>query len=287
MSKTIECNYRDNDKLRTSFNQLAEKVFGLSFEGWYQNGFWKENYNPYSVVIDGKVVSNISVNQCSMNYNGKVVRLLQLGTVMTDPDHRGKGYSRELMERILSEYEGKTDGIYLFANDSVTSFYPKFGFREHTEYQYSRDVSTDSERTAEAVPMNDKNDWDKMVKIINERPQSGRMYMVGNAGLYMFYLSQFMTENVFRIPGSDTYAVAEEEDGTLVLHAVFGDCGIDRAIDAFGRDIKKAVLCFTPTDTSGFTKQELHEEDTTLFVKGEFFDRTADDEFMFQAITHA
>ena len=112
----IVCNYRDDDKLRASFNELAGKVFGgLNFENWYQNGFWKDNYIPYSVVTDGKVVSNISVNACDMNYDGSTVHLIQLGTVMTDPDHRGKGYSRALMERILSDYEDKVDGIYLFA----------------------------------------------------------------------------------------------------------------------------------------------------------------------------
>ena len=60
--------YRDNKKLRDSFNELAEKVFGLNFENWYQNGFWNDNYNPYSIIVDGKVAANISVNQCDMNY---------------------------------------------------------------------------------------------------------------------------------------------------------------------------------------------------------------------------
>ena len=105
MNKSIEINYRDNDALRASFNELAGKVFGLSFENWYQNGFWKDNYIPYSVVIDGKVVANVSVNRCDVSYNGETKSLIQLGTVMTDPDHRGKGYARELMEKIIFDYE--------------------------------------------------------------------------------------------------------------------------------------------------------------------------------------
>ncbi|MBO6299664.1 MAG: GNAT family N-acetyltransferase, partial [Lachnospiraceae bacterium] len=147
MSTRLKCNYRDNEQLRSSFNALAKKVFGLDFENWYQNGFWKDNYNPYSVVIDGEVVSNVSVNYCDMNYKGKLIRLMQLGTVMTDPDHRGKGYLRMIMEKIMSEYEEQVDGIYLFANDSVKEFYPKFGFREGREYQYSKEVSVLSERS--------------------------------------------------------------------------------------------------------------------------------------------
>ena len=48
--------YRDNKELRDSFNELAKKVFNLSFEEWYQNGFWKENYNPVSIVIEETVM---------------------------------------------------------------------------------------------------------------------------------------------------------------------------------------------------------------------------------------
>ena len=287
MGISIVCDYRDDAGLRASFNSLAQRVFGLNFEGWYQNGFWKDNYKPYSVVEDGKVVSNVSVNRCSMRYDGGVVDLIQLGTVMTDPAYRGRGYSRTLMERILSDYAGKTEGIYLYANNSVTGFYPKFGFRERREYQYSREVAAAGERRAEPVPMAGREDWDRMVRLLRERPQNSRLYMTGNPGLYMFYLSQFMQESVFRLPDTDSYVIAEEEDGTLMLHGVLGEDPLDRVIAAFGGEIRRAVLCFTPKDPAGFTKQELREEDTTLFVKGPFFDRTEGEALQFQAITHA
>ena len=95
----IEFNYRENEDLRRSFNELAEKVFGLNFENWYQNGFWKDNYIPYSVIEDGKVVSNVSVNACNMNYGGRIVKLIQLGTIMTDPDYRDRKEQLDVMEK--------------------------------------------------------------------------------------------------------------------------------------------------------------------------------------------
>ena len=55
-------NYRDNEQLRHSFNELAMKTFDIDFEDWYQNGYWTDRYNPRSIVIDGKVVANVSVN---------------------------------------------------------------------------------------------------------------------------------------------------------------------------------------------------------------------------------
>ncbi len=287
MSLRIEKNYRDNKALRDSFNKLAEKTFGLSFENWYQNGFWKDNYIPYSVVIDGEVVSNVSVNACNMVYKGSLVKLIQLGTIMTDPDHRGKGYARLLMEEVLKDYEGKVDGIYLYANDSVLGFYPRFGFWEAKEYQYSKEVAIAGERKAVLVPMKDKADFDKMAGILSERSQNARLYMVGNPGLYMFYLSQFMTENVFYIAECDSYAVAEIEDDTLLLHAIIGEGSVLEVTEAFGAPIKKVILCFTPKDESGFEKNEIHEEDTTFFVKGRFFEGNKGEAYMLQAITHA
>ena len=280
--------YQNNDALRKSFNDLAGKVFGgLNFEGWYQNGFWTDNYIPYSVVIDGNVVSNVSVNRCDMNYGGRIVHLIQLGTVMTDPDHRGKGYSKALMNEILRDYEGKTDGIYLYANDSVTEFYPRFGFVERKEYQYSKPVNQNTKKTAVPVPMTAKADWDKMVRILDQTEQNGRLYMVANSGLYMFYLSQFMQENTFYIPGCDSYAIAEVEDDTVILHAVIGTGDLDQVIAAFGKDVKNVVLNFTPNNTEGWGRTEVFEEDTHLFVRGKFFEETAGDAYMFQAITHA
>ena len=287
MSLCIMKNYRDNDKLRASFNRLAQKTFGLSFENWYQNGFWKDNYNPYSVVVDGEVVSNVSVNTCNMNYKGKVVKLIQLGTIMTDSDCRGKGYARALMEEVLRDYEGKVDGIYLYANDSVLDFYPKFGFKEAKEYQYVKEVTVTGDDKTTKVSMKDKSDFDKMVEIIESRPQNSQMYMVDNTGLYMFYLSQFMTENVYYIAECDSYVIAEIEDNELILHAIIGEGSIDEVIAAFGANVKKVVLCFTPKDAGGFEKSELHEEDTTFFAKGQFFEESSDDEYMMQAITHA
>lgn len=279
--------YRDDNKLRASFNELSSKVFGLDFEGWYQNGFWKDNYNPYSVIIDGKVVSNISVNRCNMIYKGKEVKLIQLGTVMTDPDYRGKGYAKALMDKILNDFSGKVDGIYLFANDSVLDFYPKFGFKTQKEYCYVKDVSFEEDESVVTIPMKDKKDYEKMTEILKSNPQNSAFYMTANPGLYMFYLSQFMTENTFYIPKLNSYVIAEEEEGELILHAILGDAAPDRVAAAFGKDIRRIRLSFTPKDASGYLREEVNEEDTTLFVIGSFFEETKDDIYMFQALTHA
>lgn len=54
--------YKNNDALRKSFFELAANTFGLSFENWYQKGFWTERYIPFSFVEGDKVIANVSVN---------------------------------------------------------------------------------------------------------------------------------------------------------------------------------------------------------------------------------
>ena len=95
--------FRDNDSLRASFNALAKETFGLNFEDWYQNGYWTDRYNPHSVVVDGQVVSNVSVNQTYFEVEGKVLRFLQLG--------RFKAHlSIKVISKIISK---KIDAIHL------------------------------------------------------------------------------------------------------------------------------------------------------------------------------
>ena len=58
-------------------------------------------------------------------------------------------------------------------------------------------------------------------------------------------------------------------------------------IRAFGSDVSKVTLAFTPVNAEGYVKQEIQVEDTTLFVQGEAFERMNAIPFMFPEISHA
>lgn len=265
-------NYRDNKALRDSFNALAEKIFGLNFEGWYQNGFWGDNYNPYSVVLDGQVVANVSLNRTDMLVDGKRKRLYQLGTVMTDEAYRNRGLIRAIMAEIEKDI-ADADGVYLFANDSVSEFYPKFGFLPGREFICTKAVSQKTVCTMECVPMRASAEWDKLSRVMEDSVFRYGCRIVDNPGLIFFYVSQFMQENVYYSKELDAWAVADIEDGHLMLQEVFADSGVslDDVIGAFGPEIQKVTLGFTPADTESWTVEDYHEEDCNFFVKGGFF----------------
>lgn len=280
--------YRHDKALRDSFNALAEATFGLNFESWYQNGFWGDDYDPYSIVIDGKVVANVSLNRVDMVIGGQRKRIYQLGTVMTAPEYRNRGLIRSIMAQI-EEDTGDADGVYLFANDNVLDFYPKFGFRKEKEYVYSKELCQAGPCHMENIPMDSAAGWAQLSKAMAENTFAPACYMAENPGLVFFYVSQFMQSCVYRDPETGAFAVAELEDGELVLHNVFSAAPVclDAIIAAFGSEVKQVTLGFTPADTAGYTCREHHEEDCTFFVKGEAFRSFADAKLRIPTLSHA
>lgn len=269
MKQQIITNYRDDRNLRDSFNQLAEQTFGINFENWYQNGYWTDAYNPVSIVEDGRVLANVSVNDLWFDCDGATKHYLQLGTVMTDPAYRGQGLCRRLMEQVLAE-SAHADGIFLFANDSVLDFYPKFGFVPAVEYVHEKTVSDSGSPSAILLPMKGREDWEVLERAITESVFNSSFGMLHNVGLTMFYATQFMCEAVYRIEAENAVVIAEVDDGVLHLHEVFAPrkVNLEEIFRAFGSGIHTVRLGFTPCSDIGYRKGLLKEENTTLFVRG-------------------
>lgn len=280
--------YRNNAALRRSFNELAEATFGLNFENWYRMGFWGDNYDPYSLVIDGRVVANVSVNRTDMVIGGERRRLYQLGTVMTAPEYRNRGYIRAIMEEVEKDIRD-ADGVYLFANDSVTEFYPKFGFVPGTEHIYTRKVTQTGENRMRKVLMSTDAGIDSLYGAMKANTFETGCRMVDNNGLIFFYAAQFMQDCVYHDETTDTWVIAELENGELLLHNVFSSSPIalDAVIAAFGGEVTSVTLGFTPEDTEGWDCREYHEKDCNFFVRGDAFRDFAEKKLRIPTLSHA
>lgn len=281
--------FKDTNELRESFNDLTEKTFGFNFVDFYENGFWGDKYIPCSVMDSGRIVANVSVNLMDFYVDGVKKRYIQLGTVMTDKEYRGQGLSRYIMERVVSEYKDKYEAMYLFANDKVTDFYPKFGFVRAKEYCCMRNVDfTGKKRTIGRVNMENKEDRAKLLNTVKEIFPNDRLTM-DNYGLYGFYLTGPMKDMVYYCGSQDAYAVAEVQDGELFLHQVIADhkVYIERVIESFGEDIHKVVLGFPPIDDEGYEKKPYMAEDTNLFILGDGLDIIEKNRLMFPILSHA
>ena len=264
-------NYKDNEVLRRSLNNLARRIHGIDFEQWYQDGYWRERYVPYSLLDGSSVVANISVNIIDFLILGQQKRYIQIGTVMTDEAYRGQGLSRILMEKILDEWEDNCDMIYLFANDSVLNFYPKFGFASVNEYECSRYVMKKNQSAiVRKLDMGSEEDRNLFYHTASNTLSFSKVTMQNNVSLVMFYCTSFMKDSIYYIDHYNTAIIAEFDGDTVYLQDVFSkkDILIDSIIDAIvNEETNRVVLGFTPSDISTYENKLLDEEDTTLFIK--------------------
>lgn len=284
----LKKDYRDNAALRHSFNELAKRTFLIDFEDWYQNGLWTDRYNPYSIVKDGEVIANVSVNRTDLLFDGSIKHFLQLGTVMTAKAYRRQGLIRELMAALDADYKGKTDGCYLFANDSVLDFYPKFGFHKACEYQYSKELSNTGTCRFMKTPMYEEEAWSALAAAIKRNIFQGRLDLVENAELFLFYVTKYMQEDVYYHEGSDTYVIAEQENKKLLLHNIFSSTlrSLSEVLALFGQEVDEVTLGFVPAE-EGFVAKELHVEDCTFFVCGDGFSIFQEEKLRIPSLGHA
>lgn len=280
---------RDNEILRRSFIKLAEKVFDLSFESWHQNGFWADKYIPYVLAENGKkVVANVSVNIIDTVWENTSKRYIQLGTVMTDPEYRNRGFSYQLIREIISEWREKCDAVYLFANSNVLNFYPKFGFVKVAEYQYSLPFSA-MKREFRKLEMSNSEDNFILKKYYERSNPFSAFPMNNNYGLLMFYCSSFMKEDIYYSKKYDTVCIAIKNEDILTCFDIFGsdNYSMEEIIFSIGfEDVKQVVLGFTPKECKNYCRTKT-ENDDTLFVLNSKENLFINNKLMFPLLSHA
>lgn len=326
MQYTFSKTVKENDSQRAAFNALTQQTFGFDFEDWYSAGHWGNLYIPHTLFDGEKAISNVSVNLIQFDICGEKKKYIQLGTVMTDEICRGQGLNRRIMEQVLAEYADKADGIYLFANDSVLDYYPKFGFQAADEWEYylSRECLDDNARpvadgegqsdngdmgSGKAAGQNrsclrlEKADMDQDAQRLYELIQScakqaipnpnDGMYMDENLALYQFWMAAGFGDSVYCLPEKETFVIAELEGQTLRIQQIFGRERVDmKALakafeDLLKVTIEEVVLGFTPAQKDEFLCRKRWEEDCTLFVLGEDLKRIEKEKMMFPILSHA
>lgn len=179
------------------------------------------------------------------------------------------------------------DGIYLFANDQVLNFYPKFGFIKNKEYQYSKLVDVKNDKQILHINMTDSINRIKFLETAKNCVNNERFSM-HNFGLIAFMTTGPMINNIYYCPGEDAYVVADIK-GELLIHQIISlhRVNLDSIINSFGNTIGKVYLGFTPYDSEGYEINEYYEEDCTLFCLGKDFENIDKRKLMFPTLSHA
>lgn len=263
---------KEQEELRQSFNELAEATFEINFVEWYESGYWGDNYIPYSLVDGKKVIANASVTKSKMMINNKSYQTIQIGTVMTAESYRSKGLSKKLITEIIKDYKETVDFIYLFANETVLEFYPKFGFRRVVES--SVELNTEHIEKKEGLELVDfKGHQEKIEKLANNRNNSHlKFYLEDDYNLTMFYYGNIFKEGISYIKELDTYLCYEMEDKKCYLFDILSDKEISmkEVLSYLPLEKKGRVYCHFDVKEENIikTKEIVPVDDDALFVLG-------------------
>lgn len=269
---TLHIAYQDDEAKRKAFNAMTYDFWEFTFESYYQSGYWDNQCILFSLFEGEAIVAHTTLSLFSTHTPTGTLQLGQLGTVMTATTHTKQGLSRFLMDYIFDTYRNQLDGYFLFANDTVLDFYPKFGFVKTCEYQATKAFQKQSSSyTVHALDLKNPADLALFQHYLKTGKTACR-FDTSNYGLTHFYCyanPDFgFSESLYVIPEAETLVIAQQEEADLlILRAYYlGQNHLDRAFNAVASTATtRIVLGYTPEE-DGYDFQRYQEDDLTLFV---------------------
>lgn len=272
---TITENYRDDDYLRQEYYNFISKVFpGISFNKWYQKGFWTKDYIPFSIVKSGKIISNVSV--CFMNIllGGKRLNAIQIGAVGTLPEYRNQGFSRLITNYVLDKYKNQIDLFFLFANDNVMEFYPKFGFRNLEENICVLESNIPKPKySARKLNIKVESDYILLLDLINNRKPITNIFGAVDYGfITMWHILNLYLNDLYYLKNENIIVIKTEKNNTVHIWDVIYCKPFDfqlvlpKIIDS---NSVKSIQYHFPPDQLEYRYNNIINEKSGLFVLGE------------------
>jgi predicted N-acetyltransferase YhbS len=104
-----------------------------------------------ALVRSGNVLASAKEYHLDAIVDGRPIGVLGLGAVFTQPQHRGHGYARELIERLLERAAGHGERLALLFSEIGADYYRPFGFESVATTEFTVRVTEAPRRGAPAM----------------------------------------------------------------------------------------------------------------------------------------
>ncbi|EAE9960702.1 N-acetyltransferase, partial [Listeria monocytogenes] len=213
------------------------------------------------------------------------------GTVMTHPNYRGQGLAKNLLNHVIAKYEDQYDFLYLFANDTVLDFYPKFGFERIEESSFTVDACNLKKKASKLKKLNpdNKTDFQLISRIVSERaPLSNILDVKESEDLLMFYVLIALKNELYYLEELDVIVLMEQEGTDLYVLDILSTKKLD-VVEVLSylstKKIETIHLLFTPEKSKYIDAAYIIETEDMLFVRPNVL--TSENYFLFPATSHA
>jgi len=228
----IPITHRSPANLHAALDDLLQETFGFTLAGWRALGHWTADYTCWALVEEGRALANAGVYRMEMRVSGETQAWMQIGAVATRRARRGEGLSRRILDEILARHPNTP--FFLFANDSVVDFYPRFGFRRLPDHQPRLALQPRLFQPRQDCGWNSPaggpgaGEWLAMRKLAADDPAvtrylngravfSNRLDCANAAPVNWFHLLGEYADCIYEIPALDALIVARQNGERLSL----------------------------------------------------------------------
>ena len=213
-----QADYRADPARCRRLEALALRVFDLDLTSWQEN----DRYVPHSLFDGDTLVSNVSASRQDFRIGGRIWRTLQLGTVMTDPAYRGQGCAAGLITKVVDLWKDRVDFIFLYANELVLDFYPRFGFVPASQEQTVLSLPRDGRGEGRKIDLSVPEDLALVRRLAAEAlPASPSCYLTDGQALLRFYLEGLFADALWYLPDRDLLAVLGLDGEETLIYDLF------------------------------------------------------------------
>ncbi len=198
-----------------------------------------------------RIVGHAGVVELSLVVAGRRRRLGSVHAVCTEPERRGRGVGRALLEEVVAGCAGRFDTLVL--TTAIPDFYRPFGFRAVREHAFARALPRvpRSPSAGGRVLTDGADDVRVLRRLLGSRaPVSERLGALD--GDVVFVIALLLTwgdfSRVHYHADLDVVTVHEVRGRTLVLYDVVGPRipTLDALAGAIGADADRVVTFFVP-----------------------------------------
>jgi GNAT superfamily N-acetyltransferase len=215
--------------LQDAFIEYVPKVFeSISFRRWRDVGAWDDGYIAFSFMEGDRIVASASRQRMEILLHGERMRAWQLTAVGTLPEWRRRGLQHQIMRRLLDATPAG-ELLFLFGNQSVLHFYPRFGLERHREYFFRAPCAvTPSGPPLRALEFERAADRELVLRIAAAAEPVTTGFGVRDHGrLVLWYWTNLFPTGVCHLPEHDAIVVATQTGGLLEVHDVLAATPID------------------------------------------------------------
>lgn len=202
---------------------LSRRAYGQYYTAQVKTAWGRGHLTRYGLVDGTDLIASAKRYAFDATLEGRVIRVVGLGAVFTNPAHRRRGAARELIERILEcEAAGGADLALLFS-EIGPDYYTRLGFHPLATHDLALRVIEDTRRGAPMtlVRAGDDRDLADIVEMNRMRAEPYRFHLNRDRDLVQYGLTKKRLRAGLDRPGArEVQFFISEEGASAVAYVV-------------------------------------------------------------------